>query len=67
MRDPNRIEPTLNAIREAWVKVPDWRLGQLIANAVRVHTGGALDCDPFYVEDDDMVQAIGDLFAETAA
>lgn len=34
MRDPKRIDSILNQLREVWEKVPDWRLGQLIVNAV---------------------------------
>ena len=34
MRDPERIDRLLNQIREVWQKVPDWRLGQLLVNAV---------------------------------
>src|SRR4051812_37165609 len=35
MRDPNRIIPILDAIREIWEANPDLRLGQLIVNAIR--------------------------------
>ena len=34
MRDPKRIDSILNQLREVWEQVPDWRLGQLIVNAV---------------------------------
>ena len=34
MRDPQRIDRVLATIREAWEKVPDWRLGQLLINAI---------------------------------
>ena len=34
MRDPERIDRILNQIREVWEKVPDWRLGQLVVNAI---------------------------------
>lgn len=51
MRDPARIEPTLQAIKAAWQENPDLRLGQLIwAIAGR---------DPFYVEDDTLVDRAG--------
>ena len=33
MRDPNRIDPILDEIREIWKRHPDLRLGQLILNA----------------------------------
>ena len=52
MRDPNRIGPTLDAIRGFWEQYPDLRLGQLIA----VLAAGA-SIDPFYIEDDALVQA----------
>ncbi len=35
MRDPARIGPTLDTLREVWEENPDMRLGQLIYNAVR--------------------------------
>lgn len=35
------------------VKYPEWRFGQIIANAVRAETG-RMDCDPFYIEDEDL-------------
>lgn len=48
MRDPQRIDRVLNTIREAWVKVPDWRLGQLLVNAVKP----SVPCpEIFYIED----------------
>ena len=34
MRDPKRIDSILNQLRKVWEQVPDWRLGQLIVNAV---------------------------------
>ena len=57
MRDPDRIEGTIQVLREVWEKNPDWRLGQVIANAVR-QIDGRVDCDPFYVEDDAMKEAL---------
>jgi len=35
MRDPQRIDRMLEQLREIWIKVPDWRLGQIIVNAVK--------------------------------
>ena len=32
-RDPARIDRMLAQLREIWIQVPDWRLGQLILNA----------------------------------
>lgn len=57
MRDPNRIPDALAILGRVWYEHPDWRLGQVIANAVRAHDGRA-NCDPFYIEDDDMVEAL---------
>ena len=34
MRNPKRIPQHLERIRAQWEKVPDWRLGQLIVNAM---------------------------------
>jgi len=57
MRDPNRISDFCDRLKAAWSVNPDWRLGQLIANAVRVETG-AVNCDPFYIEDDKLIDGI---------
>jgi hypothetical protein len=35
MRDPARIDPLLDLIREVWTANPDWRLSQLVVNAIR--------------------------------
>ena len=35
MRDPERIIPILDAIREIWEKDPDLRLGQLLVYLIR--------------------------------
>lgn len=34
MRDPARIDPMLDLLRQVWMRSPDLRLGQLIVNAV---------------------------------
>jgi uncharacterized protein YihD (DUF1040 family) len=55
MRDPERIEVMLNALREAWCASPDLRLGQLIVNAVRPSE----PCPQvFYIEDDVMLDRL---------
>jgi hypothetical protein len=55
MRDPARIEAVLSAIKEAWVRHPDLRLGQLVVIATKPK-------DPcpevFYIEDEQLVQGI---------
>ena len=52
MRDPNRIEPMLQLIREVWYTAPDLRLTQLIMNALK------LNQDPYYVEDERLKKAL---------
>jgi len=52
MRDPNRIEPMLQLIREVWYTTPDLRLTQLIMNALRSNQ------DPYYVEDERLKKAL---------
>lgn len=51
-RPPDRIEPMLQPLRELWLKHPDQRLGQLVANAGRDKAGFTRDL--FNVEDDDL-------------
>lgn len=50
MRDPARIDEIIEVLHKAWLKHPDWRLGQLIQNA---GTGPGAH-DVFFVEDDVM-------------
>lgn len=57
MRDPKRIKPILNKLEEYWIKNPDLRLGQIIANCVREYDG-RLNCDPFYIEDEDLIAGL---------
>jgi hypothetical protein len=35
MRNPARIDQSLELLRQVWIHSPDLRLGQLIVNAVR--------------------------------
>ncbi len=61
VRDPARIDPVLDAVREAWASNPDIRLGQLIYNAVRsVKMETAVPpCPPlYYIEDDALVEGL---------
>ena len=53
MRDPKRIDKSCWRLAEAWKKVPDWRFGQLMVNCL-----GSMDRDPFFPEDDEMIQYI---------
>ena len=48
MRDPNRLEPLYNYLKEVHSKrFPDWRFFQFIDNFK-----SWLGCDTFYIEDD---------------
>lgn len=58
MRDPARIRPIVERLVVAWSQVPDWRLGQLLSNAV----GG----DPFYVEDERLIRKIEEVVRDTS-
>ena len=55
MRDPNRIDRILEAIREAWAKDPDSRLGQLLCNVVRFQSP---TLDIFSIEDSELEKFI---------
>lgn len=61
MRDPNRIDPLLEKLRQAWQAYPDMRLGQLV---VALSSYASNSMDPFYVEDDKMSEAIDKFMAE---
>lgn len=56
-RHAERMDPVLEALARAWRANPDWRLCQLIGNA-GVEAGRS---DPFYVEDDELLVALGRL------
>ena len=51
MRDPNRIPDFCNRLANAWQKLPDWRFGQLMFNAIN-----EMGRDPFYMRDDKMIE-----------
>ena len=58
MRDPKRIDRVLATIRGAWLKVPDWRLGQLLVNVVEPRE----PCpELFSVEDDQLEHLVARL------
>lgn len=53
MRDPNRIETILEALRLTWQQEPDLRLGQLLINIAKPQS----PCpELFYLEDDELLQ-----------
>lgn len=55
-RDARRIESFCETLKEAWLKVPDWRFGQLVSNIVK-----SAEMAPqsfFYIEDDEMQEIL---------
>lgn len=53
MRDINRIRPFCERLIKAWQAAPDLSFGQLMENVFR--SNGR---DPFYIEDDEMIEQI---------
>jgi len=53
MRNPNRIDEIIEALRDCWKQYPDLRLGQLIYN---LNKSG--NRDVFFPEDDKWLQWI---------
>lgn len=66
MRDPNRLYPFYDRLREIRMTYfPDWRFGQLINNVLadwQAKTGR----DIFFPEEDEMIQIFEDYVKETA-
>lgn len=59
MRNPDRIDAFCNQLAKIWKeKAPDWRFGQLIMNVY-----GSMDVDPFFPEEDEMIQIIENFFS----
>lgn len=57
MRDPARIQPMLDALGELWRQHPDLRLTQLLTAVT--HGKHRLGHNPlFYIEDDELLEAI---------
>ena len=54
MRDPKRIHPFCNTLCTIWSVVPDWRLSQLMINAIEAYKE-KYGHDPFYMEDQDFL------------
>ena len=55
MRDTKRIIPFLLEFIKLWEKCPDMRFGQLVMN---IQATIDRNSDPFYTEDDVMLEAI---------
>ena len=58
MRDKSRIPKVLKLVEEVWTENPDFRLGQLIVNAVRPN---APTPEVFSVEDEILEKKLGEL------
>ena len=54
MRDSNRIKPYCDTIASIWGMVPDWRLSQLMMNALLAYHNEH-GHDAFYVEDEEFL------------
>jgi hypothetical protein len=59
MRDPARIDGELARLRAVWIRHPDLRLGQLIANGAKFGP----DLPVHLIEDEPLLQAIEDVHA----
>lgn len=53
MRNPEKIKPFLSEIERVWNKVPNWRFGQFMLNWLNY-----LEKDPFYYEDNKMLEEL---------
>lgn len=58
MRDTKRIKKFCDELAEIWEsQCPDWRFGQLVVNVV-----GSMPRDPFFVEEEEMMDYIKKYF-----
>lgn len=57
MVDKARIRIIMMSFEHYWNKHPEWRFGQLVANCIRAKTG-ARNCDPYYIEDDTLMDGL---------
>lgn len=58
MRSPERIDKFCNELAKIWKQVPDWRFGQLMVNVLN-----SLPRDPFFYEEDEMIEEFKKFFA----
>ena len=57
MKNPDRIKPYCDTLASIWGVVPDWRLSQLMINAIYAYTNEH-GHDPFYMEDEEFLNFI---------
>ena len=63
MRNPKRIDEFCTELAQLWHKVPDWRLSQLMTNAMH-QWAWSNKGDPFYAEDADFMKFLRDFIDE---
>lgn len=52
VRRIERIEPFMKELTKIWLdKCPEWRFGQLMSNVLN-----SFDIDPFFIEEDEMLE-----------
>jgi hypothetical protein len=56
----NKFEDILAICNAVHSRHPEWRFGQVIANAVR-EIDGRVNCDPFHISDDQMLRGLDNL------
>lgn len=62
MRKVERIKPFMLELAKIWEEnCPDWRFGQLIVNVL-----GSFDRDPFFPEEDEMLELFKGYFNKDA-
>lgn len=59
MRDSNRIYTCSNRLVSIWQKVPDWRLSQMMINALAMYQNRH-GTDAFYMEDEEFLDFLED-------
>ena len=55
VRDPDRIEAIVVALRTLWVKYPDLRFGQIVRY---IQPGGGESRDAYYIEDEEWLSSL---------
>ena len=63
MRDSNRIDSYCKELANIWHKVSDWRLSQLMVNAMLVYSN-KYGHDAFYTEDEEFMEFIKEFINE---
>ena len=58
MRDPARIEPILEHLKDEWLKSPDLRFGQLFVNLLRSRSNVDSMDEVFFIEDEELFPEI---------